>query len=90
MKIEELRLLAKAGVKVEISAAELLQVLQAMVQRPATPENWLSLAAASAKYQKNPKTLARYIHTGVLRGMKVGGVWLVEDPESRAKRLNIN
>ena len=91
MKLDELRHLAEAGVRVEISAADLLGVCSELTERarrePA-PE-FVPLAEATGMYRRSNKSLIRDISTGVCKGYKQGGVWMVETPATRARRVAV-
>lgn len=88
MTIDELRGLAQAGVKIEISAAELLQAFTQMIEKQ-QPKEWkmLTLREAAAEYGCSVRTVQRHIKDGVIRGEQIGGVWRVESPQARYDRL---
>lgn len=88
MTIEELRGLAQAGVKIEISAAELLQAFTQMIERQ-QPKEWklLTLQEAAVEYGCSVRTVQRHIKDGVIRGEQIGGVWRVESPRTRYERV---
>lgn len=48
---------------------------------------YIPMSEAVVAYGKTRKTIAKYIEDGCLKGMKIGGMWLVEQPALRAQRL---
>lgn len=50
----------------------------------------LTLKEAAEAYNISVKTLQRRIASGVIKGIKSGGLWEIETPSQRAARLNIN
>lgn len=93
MTLEQLQHLAQAGVKVEISAADLLQVFKSIAEQAKAQETCekqlISIHEAERAYYKSRKTIVKMIETGVLHGEKLGGTWAVESPSARAARLRM-
>lgn len=90
MTFQELQGLAQAGIVLQVSASDLLQVLVEL-QQSATPlrreRRFVNLQEAQLLYGKQAKTLRKYIAEGSIEGEKVGGEWWVERPEDRQTRL---
>lgn len=90
MTLEQLQHLADAGVKIEISAADLLAVFDQIAgkQRKTVGIPTCPLDEAARLYGKNERTIRRWIADGVLWADKTGGVWSVETPQARYERIN--
>lgn len=50
----------------------------------------LTLKEAAQAYNISTKTLLRRLESGVIKGVKSGGLWEIETPSQRAARLNNN
>lgn len=93
MKLQELQHLAAAGVRVEISAADILDVCQELARahgkETQTAAEFIPLSEATELYRRSDKTLRKYIADGILRGYKNGGKWSVESPAAHINRLSV-
>lgn len=87
MKLQELQHLAAAGVRVEITASDLLEVCTKLAARPVEQPEYIPVKQAADLYGRCEKSIYSDIQHGVIVGMKHGGVWRVETPATRARRL---
>lgn len=97
MNLEELKILAHTGVILQVSAADLLQVIESLPKAESEPQaaniteyEPVSLTEACRLYHKTRKTVVKYIQAGIYKGRKDGAMWVVEHPHARAVRLNTN
>ena len=78
MTFNDLKYLAAQGVILQISAADLLEVVQhtnreqKVPQKPIKP---LNMRQASEFYGYDRKTITKYIKDGNIKGMKRGARW---------------
>lgn len=90
MTLEQLKHLAQAGVKVEVSAADLLQVVTELTkpkQESHAPQ-FIPMSEAERAYGRNRKALMRYVRDGIIKGEMLGGRYMLEAPLTRYNRLN--
>lgn len=87
MKLQELQHLAAAGVRVEITASDLLEVCTKLAQPKVEQPEYIPVKQAADLYGRCEKSIYADIQNGIIVGIKHGGVWRVETPATRARRL---
>lgn len=79
--VDDIKLLAKHGVSLTISADDILQLAESVSRaKPAMPE-YVSIEKAMQLYQCSRPTMRRYIENGIIAAVKIGGKWRVETPQ---------
>lgn len=87
MTLEQLEHMAQAGVRVEMTAQDVLKIAQSMAIETKPVVEYIPLKEACSRYNCSRNTMANRIAKGVYRAYKDGGSWNVESPASRADRL---
>lgn len=78
MTIDELRVLSRNGVVLQVKAEDLLELVQSMKTTSASESVYLTLNEAAKYYRKSRQTIVRYLESGILRGKKLGQSWYIE------------
>lgn len=71
-----------------ITREDFLRMVQEAARQQAA--RTLTLKEAAAAYGKDERTIRKYIECGMIQGQKTGGLWEIETPQDRAKRMNNN
>ena len=94
MTFDELNKLADTGVFLLVSAADLREVIKDIAPQekmPLTaPKCGLNLKQAAKVYGHDEKTMRKWLVAGIYQGIKTGGVWSIETPTDRHKRITNN
>lgn len=78
MTIDELRVLSRNGVVLQVKAEDLLELVESMKTTSASEFVYLTLNEAAKYYRKSRQTIVRYLESGILRGKKLGQSWYIE------------
>ena len=92
MSLQELRDMANGNIRVELSAADLLQVIETAIATfiAARPKDEMvdTKTACKLYHVSDERTIIKRIKDGNYKGEKIGGQWYVETPAMRAERLS--
>lgn len=80
MSTAEIELMARYNVKIEMSAADVLELAR-QLSRNNAESSLIPINEAAKLYHRTTRSLYSYIKNGTIRAEKKRGIWFVERPQ---------